>query len=396
MGLLVAQVLNAFGAGLFYPFALLYFTTVTELTVARVGLILTVATLISLTVTPMTGILVDRFGAKRFVVLSQCLEAIGFALYAGVHSSIGLVIAAILTTAGTRMYYASFSAFIAEIALPETRDQWYGVVGVIQSLAGTASGALVAILVSFVGMESFRVFVAGTALCLGLCAVFYGRQRDGSWRHEVRTENAGGFDVVLRDCAYMGVVGANGLLMLSTLMTSLGLSVYVTQTLQAPLWIVGVIGVLQTLLVVTLQGRLLVRIQHRRRTQIMIGASLIWVGSFLGYAFVAQLPMLLVVPSLVLIAGLMIFAQMAYAPTARSLAAGAGRSGLQGRYIAMFELSWGVASASAPSLFGLLFSWQPVVPWMAMAIMSAIAAGLLRWSGRRLSPEADRAGHCDG
>lgn len=391
-GLLVAQVLNAFGAGLFYPFALLYFTTATDLSAASVGLILTFATLISLPVTPVTGILVDTFGAKRFVVLSQCLEATGFTLYAGVSTSTSLIAAAILTTAGTRMYYASLSAFIAEISAPESRDQWYGFVGVVQSLAGTVSGALVAVLVSATGTGSFRPFVVGTAACLGLCAVFYARQRDSNRRHEALGRLAGGFGDVLWDRAYMGMVGANGLLMLSTLMASLGLSVYATQTLHAPLWVIGAIGMLQTTLVVTLQGRMLVRLQHRRRSQIMIGASVLWVWSFLGYAVAPQIPAFLIVPFLALIAFLMIFAQMAYAPTARSLAAGAGRPGVEGRYIAVFELSWGAASAGAPGLFGLLFDWQPVIPWLAMAAMSAIAVWLLRWSGSRLAPEADRSG----
>ncbi|MBA3276775.1 MAG: MFS transporter, partial [Chloroflexia bacterium] len=92
--LFLALGINAFGAGMFFPFAIIYYQAVTSLPVASIGLALTSATLITLADNPVTGLLVDRFGARRLVVLSHCLEATGFAAYLAVSSALSLFLAA--------------------------------------------------------------------------------------------------------------------------------------------------------------------------------------------------------------------------------------------------------------------------------------------------------------
>jgi MFS family permease len=132
--LFLALGINAFGAGMFFPFAILYYQAATSLSVASIGLALTSATLVTLAVNPVTGVLVDRLGARRLVVAGNCLEAVGFAAYLAVSSAATLFAAALLATAGTRMFFASSSALIAESVAGIERDRWYGLVGITQTI----------------------------------------------------------------------------------------------------------------------------------------------------------------------------------------------------------------------------------------------------------------------
>lgn len=135
LSLFLAISINAFGAGMFVPFAVLYYQAVTSLSAGAIGVALTAATLVTLVVTPITGALVDRFGARPLVVLSHGIEAVGFIGYLAVSSSWSLFGAAVVATAGTRMFYASFSTLIAESVTGAERDRWYGLVGITQSVA---------------------------------------------------------------------------------------------------------------------------------------------------------------------------------------------------------------------------------------------------------------------
>jgi MFS family permease len=63
-------------------------------------------------------------------------------------------------------------------------------------------------------------------------------------------------------------------------------------------------------------------------------------------------------------------------PTVTALAAASSPSYLQGRYMALYQFSWGIASAMAPSMFTLLYTLGPPWPWVALTGLS-LAAGLI-------------------
>src|SRR5262245_13996674 len=79
--LVVAFLLDALGTGLYLPFSLLYFQRIAGLALPAIGTTLTLATVLTLPMNPITGTLVDRFGAKPLVVASQLLQATGFLGY---------------------------------------------------------------------------------------------------------------------------------------------------------------------------------------------------------------------------------------------------------------------------------------------------------------------------
>lgn len=387
--LLAALCVNAFGAGMFYPFALLYFTRATSLSVGTIGLILTTATLITLAVTPVTGALVDRLGSRRLVVTSQVLEATGFAVYLTVSSAVTLFIASLLVTSATRMFYASFSTMIAERADGPDRDRWYGMVGVTQSLAASISGFLASLIIASIGQPGFRFVIVFNACCLALSAILLGRVRIER-RIAASGSADGGYRSVLRDGAFVRIVASNALFILCSMLPGLGLAVYVTDALHAPLWTVGVLGIIQTGLVVGLQMRVIQSVEGISRIRVMQLAGCVWIVACLLFAGAVVVPAVVLLPCLVLSIACFTVAQMLYVPTARSLAASIGPTALQGRYVAMCEFSWGLAGALGPALFGIAFDVFSAAPWLLMGVVVLCAMVLLRTAEARMPNPANR------
>lgn len=381
--LFAALCINAFGAGMFYPFSLIYFTRATALGLGTIGLILTTATLITLVVTPITGALVDRLGARRLVVTSQVLEATGFAVYLVVSSALTLFPAALLVTSATRMFYASFSTMIAEQADGTGRDRWYGMVGVTQSLAASISGFFASLIIGSVGLPGFRVVIAVNACCLVISAILLRRVPAG--RRRVANEPTdGGYRSVLSDVAFVRIVGSNTLFILCSMLPGLGLAIYAIDALHVPFWSLGALGLIQTGLVVGLQMRVLRLVEGIRRTQVMRLAGWVWVAACLLFAAADLLPVAAIVPYLFVAASCFTLAQLLYVPTARSLAASMGPTALQGRYVATYELSWGLAGAVGPVLFGISFGVFPAAPWLLMSVVVLGAVVLLRSAEARM------------
>lgn len=63
--------IDALGSGLFLPFSVLFFTATTPLGLQEIGLALSTAAIVRLPVTPVSGMLTDRIGPKRAVIISN-------------------------------------------------------------------------------------------------------------------------------------------------------------------------------------------------------------------------------------------------------------------------------------------------------------------------------------
>src|SRR5690349_12515564 len=125
-GFLIAIFIDALGSGLFLPFSLLYFHEAAGLPLVMVGFALSLATIFTLPIAPLTGWLADRFGARYVVISSQLLQGAGFLGYLVVNNAPTLIVFALLTGIGQRMFWSAYFTLVADIAEPSERDRWYG------------------------------------------------------------------------------------------------------------------------------------------------------------------------------------------------------------------------------------------------------------------------------
>lgn len=376
--LFLALGINAFGAGMFFPFAMLYYQAATSLPVSTIGGMLSVATALTLIVTPLAGVLVDRRRARPIVVMSLCVMAAGFVAYLMVSSAMTLFVAALLATGGSRGFYAAFSSLIAESVEDAARDRWYGLVGVTQNVGASVSGVLASLVIGSAGERGFRLVIVSNIGCLLIAAflIYLGRSV-----RDVPPETAPDrvdYRTVLCDRPFLLLIASNLFTVWGSMLVGIGLAVYATEALGAPLWAVGAIGMVQTGLTVCLQTRVTDRLQHMRRTRAMLLAGVMFVAAAIGLAGAVLLQTSMLVPYLVLVLVVFSAAQWCHGPGSRALAAGMAPAAGRGRYIASFELSWGLAAAATPVTFGALYGKAAALPWLAMAGFMLVAMLLVR------------------
>jgi MFS family permease len=99
------------------------------------------------------------------------------------------------------------------------------------------------------------------------------------------------------------------------------------------------------------------------------------------------LPSAALVPYLVVVVVCFSLAEMTYGPASNALAADAAPDGSRGTYMAAFQYSFACASIVGPSLFGLLFSQDRLLPWLAVGVLALVGTVLMLRLEHRLPTE---------
>jgi MFS family permease len=386
----VATFIDFLGTGLFLPFSLLYFTRAVGLPLPAVGLALSIAMTITLPLVPVTGLLIDRFGTRRVVLLAQFLQGAGFLGYLVVLNVPMLLGMVLLNAIGQRLFWSAYFTLIAEIAAPHERDRWYGL-GAATRNAGLGLGGLLAgIVVGANAILGYHLVVIADALSFFLAAglLLFGVRVTSPQRSDGPQRS--GYKLILRDRAFLVLVAANVIFALCSLMLGIGVPVYVAVALHAPLWVIGVIMALSTALIAVFQTVVVRVLEPFRRTRVLILTGWLW-GAWCGLLALALLvPRALLIPFLFLVTCVYVLAELIHDPTSNALAADIGQESLRGRYLALFQLSWSVAGLIAPGLFAVLFTLHPVLPWLVMAALILLASLTIHWIEPHLPRQAVR------
>lgn len=382
--------IDSIGSGLYASFLLLYFHEVAGIPLARVGVAMTVASVITLTANPLSGSFVDRFGPRRVVIASQLLQAVGFTGFLFVRNMPTLIAFALLTTGGVRIFWASFPTWVAELAPGAgQRDRWFALTGAAQN-AGLGLGGLIAgVMVGIGGHAVYRGLIAANAASFLIAAfVFLTQGQDRHVRRAAHEE--GGYGDLLRDRPFVGFMVASTMYALCCTVITIALPIYVVEVLDLSGWVVGALFALNTAML-ALGSPILIRwLVRYRRTRALLLASGVWVIASALLAMALEIPSSIV--TVYIFAAVIIYSmgEMIFAPIATSLCSEAGPERLRGRYMATFSLGWGLAASLAPSFFTSLFSISGGAPWVAVALLSVTAAAIVLAVEPRLPPAAVR------
>lgn len=177
---------------------------------------------------------------------------------------------------------------------------------------------------------------------------------------------------------------------MSVVALEVALPPYLIIAIHAAAWIVGVLFALNTGTIVVLQMPVARGVASWRRTRSLAAGG---VGYGIAFLFFAAAPV--VSPSLLpaYLCGCMILytlAEIICAPTSTSLAAAIAPAGMQGRYLALFQLSLAGAATITPSLAGALLAVSPQGLWMLLALLMVGAAALIVTLERGLPERALR------
>jgi MFS family permease len=163
------------------------------------------------------------------------------------------------------------------------------------------------------------------------------------------------------------------------MLLGIGVPVYIVEALHAPLWMIGVLMALSTVLIATLQTVAVRLLEPYRRTRALMLCGLLWGSWCVLLALALFVARGLLLPILLVATGIYSLAELIHDPISNSLVAETAPEALHGRYQAIFQLSWRCAAVLAPGLFTLLFSIHPVLPWLVPASLILLASLTIFW-----------------
>ncbi len=392
----MALAVDAVGTGLYLPLSMVYFLSVTDLSEAGVGLLLTAAVACSLLLPILVGRIVDRIGPRPVVITGLLLQAAGFSLYLGVAGPVSLFLAALVEAVGLRVYWSSVFALIADQADGEARDQWFARAGMIRA-AGTGAGTVLAgVLLALASQQAYRGMVLADAISFVVAALAVGLFVRGA-RRPAGTPDGQSWDGVrqlLRNRPYLGLIGVNVLFNICTVFLAVAMPVYVSRGLHAPGWVVGVLLTITTVVVATCTAE----VTRRSRQFTSRGGAMVW-GGWLWAAWCAAAALAVLLPQGPLLVGYLALvmllwaaAEMLHGPASNALSAEAAPKGVRGTYLAAFQYSFATADMVTPGLFGVLYDVNRVLPWAAVGCLALTASMAIRPLERRLSSGAASQG----
>ena len=393
---LVAVGIDALGNGLFLPVSLLYFTRVSEVPLATVGMLLSLATAATLPLPLFIGRLVDTLGARRVVVAAQVLQAAGFLGYLFATGPATILLAALVVAGGQRAFWSSFFALATEFsgAGRERQDRWFAYVGMAQGGAFGAGGLAAGLLLGTGAPLVYRLLVVANVASFVFAAVLLlvaaGAGRPG---HEARDRRGGtsasGYRLLLADRPYLALIAVNTSFALCSTLLAVALPVYIVDGLTAPHWLTGPLLGMNTVLLAIGQALVMrvVRVIPRARALAVAGAS--WTVWCRGLAAAVRVPSHLLTLYLIVVTLFFTWAELIHAPLSNSLATSAAPEPVRGRYLAAFQLSFAVANVLTPGLFALLFTRNRALPWLVVAALAALGTAGMAALERALPASRD-------
>ncbi|MEU1465197.1 MFS transporter [Streptomyces sp. NPDC005727] len=367
---------NALGTGFFYPFSLLFFTSVSGRSLSTVGVALTVTTLLALPGLFMVGRLTDRCGPRTVLVAASAVRALAFVAFVSVPGLWPLVLGGTALALGNRAEQVATPLLAVRLAPEEQRSRWLALSRVTFNAGMGAGAVLAAVLVvdtssGFVvlGLTNAASFVLTAVLCLGLPATRPVAPAEGARPAHARVQP-------WKHRAFVRVASANALLWAAALALESALPVFVLRELALPSWTVGVLFAVNTALLTALSLPLSRLLDRFRPGHVLAVGGLCYVVLFATAALART-----VSPSMALAAltaGMTVYTigELAVSQASLVLLTGLPPDEERGTYLASNQILVGVASALAPLLATSLPGVRSAALWWALGGLS-VAAGLL-------------------
>ncbi|MFI5697104.1 MFS transporter [Kribbella sp. NPDC051586] len=387
--LVVARAVNRIGA-FTLPFLGVVLTVEFGASLAQTGLILAVFGAATIPSRLLGGQLADRLGRRWTIVLGLTGCAISQLWIAGSRTLWSAVLATILLGLAFEIYEPPSQAMIADVTEPSDRPAAYG----LYSAALAAAGVLAGLLAAAISHVDLRwLFVADAITCLSCAALVAvalpaGERRGGrplparsDARAETLLEGRG-------DLAAGGSAWRDRRLLLLLAGGTIFATIYMQIIIGLPLTLLeqglpkSGIGIILAISAVTLiAAQRLLRVQHLDDFRsITVGYVLLAVG--LVVCAVAGNLAVFVIASILWSLG-DLFLLTRYLTQASGLAPDEAR----GRYLAVFGLSWGIATTIAPLVVTqLLDRTGPTGLWLTNAAVAVALAALQPWFRKRLAP----------
>ena len=376
--LVTARAVNRLGA-FTLPFLGVILTVELGASVAEAGLILTLFGVATIPSRILGGQLADRLGRRRTIVLGLTGCALAQTWIAFSSSLWSAILAVGLLGLVFEIYEPPSQATIADVTHPADRPAAYGLLGAAMAAAAVVAGLLAAALSHW----NMRWLFAIDAITCLACATLIGLALPTDQRAGAAAETtAGGTAWRDRRLLLLLITGTALATLYMQLILGLPLTL-IERKLPAPS-----IGIIVTISALTLiAGQRLLRAGRLRALDdfqaMAIGYLLLGVG-LLANGFVHNLAGFLAAAVVWSLGDLLLLGR--YYTIVSNLAP----DHMRGRYLAVFGISWGIASTIAP-LTGtqLLDTSGPAGLWTSCAVLALVLAAIQPALRHRITPASN-------
>ena len=372
-----AIVADTVGSGLFMPLTLLYFLAMTDLSLVQIGSAMSVSAVLTMPGAFVIGSLVDRFGPRKMMLAGNLVQAAGMLAYLWADSLLAVALWTALLNVGRQSFWGSFGNVVTAISAPGERELWFGFLQAVRNLGYSIGGVLAGIALQIGTDLAFQTVVVVNAVTFIVAFVLLIDVPD----HRAATPDDApveGWGTVLRDGAYLRLVLGQFGFVAGMMVLNFALPVYVAETIDLPGWVVGAIFTLNTAMVGLGQGLVVRRMTGQVRSRMMGLAQVAFVVSYGMFVVAGWLPVWLAVALMLLGAAVYTLGELTGGPVLSATAAEAAPDHLRGRYLGLFQLSWGIGGAITPLAFTWLLDRGPTTLWWVLTLVAIVSATYLQ------------------
>lgn len=387
--LMLATFVMTLGRGVFLALTVLYFTLVVGLSATEIALVLTVASAVGAAGSLFGGVLADALSARRLIVLFEILAGAALIAYVMVDSFWMVMLVASIYTGSNMAAHTVRAAIIARAFDGSARVGARAILRTVTNIGIAVGGATAGIALIAGTGESFRLtmVIAGAVILLSTLPLLLLPARVNAARVDDAQQKlapASG-PSPYRDSRYLTLTALTGIFGLNFSLMEIGLPLWVLHSTQAPLAMVSVLLVVNTVLVILFQiplSRGTHDIRHAGRVTAIAGVLM--AAACLIYAASAGVsPWLAVV--FLLIAGIShTFAEVLSSAGSWGLSFELANPERAGAYQGVFNLGWSVQGMIAPLIITLAVT-NGMLGWVLLGVVFLISAAGVWWIAHRAS-----------
>lgn len=192
-----------------------------------------------------------------------------------------------------------------------------------------------------------------------------------------------GYRVLWTDRLYLALVGMNTAFALCNVMLSIAFPPLVDRRIPSVTWAIGPLLAMNTVVQAVLQTSVVRLIRPLSRHASLCLAGVLWALWACLTAGPLWMPRGLWVPCLAVAVLCYSAAQLVHSPVSNALSADAAPADVRGRYMAVFQYSFAIATVVAPLLFSVLFEVSSAAPWVVLAALALLTIpGMLALTSR--------------